>query len=218
MYTRKIIFPLTLCMCVVSFIGCSNNEEEMTEKPDISNDTKFPIIIDENTFHKTVVVNGKTYAINIQRSSPKRAIGDEETIYPRDPNATLASVPVLVSKGSYKKYYQNSFSPFAELRGFNYLLLRLDKFAFECKAPANAKQNSFDITNITKQGFATESASYKGYSIDRILVTTTGVVFKCSFYIQNGIAYDILGRQLTPDTPYPLPGNQVQYQFTYQLR
>lgn len=218
MYTRKIIILLTLCMCIVSFTSCSNNEEEMVEQQIVSNDTTFPIIIDENTSQKNIVVNGVTYTIKTKQSPKTRGIGGEETIYPRDPSATLASVPVLVSKGNYKKYLQKTFSPFAELRGVSYVLLRLDKFAFECKAPANAKQSSIDITNITKQGFATESASYKGYSIDQILVTTTGVIFKCSFYIQNGIAYNIAGQQLTPNTSYPLPGNQVQYQFTYQLR
>ena len=98
------------------------------------------------------------------------------------------------------------------------VLLRLDKFTFECKAPANAKQTSFDITNITEEGFATESASYCGFSIDQILSTTSGVIVKCSFYIQDGIAYNIAGQQLTPDTYYPLPGEQVRYQFTYELR
>lgn len=140
------------------------------------------------------------------------------SIYPRNPNATLASIPVMASKGTYKKYAKGSFSPFAELAGASIVMLRLDKFTFECKGPSNAKQTSFDITNITEEGFATESAAYKGFSIDQILSTTSGVIVKCSFYIQDGIAYNIVGQQLTPNTYYPLPGNKVQYQFTYELR
>ncbi|MDD7705512.1 MAG: hypothetical protein PUJ13_03850 [Bacteroidales bacterium] len=124
----------------------------------------------------------------------------------------------MVSKRKYKKYAVKQFTPFANLRGASYVLLRLDKFAFECKAPANAKTTSIDITNITNQGFATESASYRGFSIDNILSTTSGVVVKCSFYIQNGKAFNIGGQQLTSDKEYPLPGNQVRYQFTYELR
>ena len=80
----------------------------------------------------------------------------------------------------------------------------------------SARDNA--ITNITNQGFATESASYRGFSIDNILSTTSGVVVKCSFYIQNGKAFNIGGQQLTSDKEYPLPGNQVRYQFTYELR
>lgn len=218
MYTKKIIISLTLCMCVISFTSCSSNEEETMANQVVSYDTKFPIIIDENTSQKTVVVNGVTYTINAQPSSKTRAISGGETIYPRDPNATLSSVPVLVSKGEYKKYAQKSFSPFAALRGVSVVLLRLNKFSFVCKGPANAKPGSFDVTNITKQGFATEDASYKGFTIDKILVTTTGVILKCSFYIQDGIAYDLAGQQLTPNTSYPLSGDQVRYQFTYQVR
>lgn len=125
----------------------------------------------------------------------------------------------MVSKGKYKKYTnRTAYAPFSALSGASIVLLRLDKFTFECKAPANAKQTSFDITNITEEGFATESASYCGFSIDQILSTTSGVIVKCSFYIQDGIAYNIAGQQLTPDTYYPLPGEQVRYQFTYELR
>lgn len=218
MYTRKIITLLTLCMCIVSFTSCSDNEAEIVEKQVVSNDTKFPVIIDENTSQKNIVINGVTYTIKINNSPKTRGLGGDEPIYKRNPNATLASVPVLVSKGKYKKYARNSFSPFSELRGVSYILLKLDKFAFECKAPANAKPLSIDITNITKQGFTTEAADSKGFVIDKMLVTTTGVIAKCSFYIHNGIAYNIAGQQLTPETSYPLPGNQVQYQFTYELR
>lgn len=218
MYTRKIITLLTLCTCIVSFTSCSNNEAEIVEKQVVSNDTKFPVIIDENTSQKNIVINGVTYTIKIKKSPQTRGIGGDEPIYKRNPNATLASVPVLVSKGKYKKFVQHSFSPFSELRGVSYILLKLDKFEFECKAPANARATSIDITNITKQGFPTETANYKGFSIDNMLVTTSGVFVKCSFYIHNGIAYNIAGQQLTPETSYPLPGNQVRYQFTYELR
>ena len=185
---------------------------------ELRNDTKFPVIIDENTSQKNIVINGVTYTIKIKNSPKTRGLGGDEPIYKRNPNATLASVPVLVSKGKYKKFVQHSFSPFSELRGVSYILLKLDKFEFECKAPANARATSIDITNITKQGFPTETANYKGFSIDNMLVTTSGVFVKCSFYIHNGIAYNIAGQQLTPETSYPLPGNQVRYQFTYELR
>ena len=38
MYTRKIITLLTLCMCIVSFTSCSDNETEIVEKQVVSND------------------------------------------------------------------------------------------------------------------------------------------------------------------------------------
>lgn len=66
MYTRKIITLLTLCTCIVSFTSCSNNEAEIVEKQVVSNDTKFPVIIDENTSQKNIVINGVTYTIKIK--------------------------------------------------------------------------------------------------------------------------------------------------------
>ena len=37
------------------------------------------------------------------------------------------------------------------------------------------------------------------------------------FYIQDGIAYNVAGQQLTKNTYYPLAGDKVRYQFTYEL-
>lgn len=215
---NKLFNLIALCICLVTFASCSKDDEELMRKQAIQNDTDFPIIVDQDFTSKTVVVDGKTITITRGKNANTRAINGDEVIYPRDPNATLATTPIRVLEGKYKKYSKKSFSPFAELQGATYVLLRLSRYEFECKAPANAKQSSFDITNITKQGFATESASYKGYSIDKILVTTTGVIYKCSFYIQEGIAYNIIGQALNRNTPYPLAGENVRYQFTYQLR
>ena len=218
MSTRKLIYSIAIFACVFSFTSCSNNEDVISDVQEQPHETRFPVIIDENTSQKQIVVNGRTYTFNIHQGKRETKGVANETIYPRDPNATLASVPVQVSQGEYKKYAVGTFPPFAELAGASVVMLRLNKFTFECTGPANAKPMSFDITNITKQGFATESAKLKGFSIDQILTTTTGVIVKCSFYIQDGIAYNLLGQQLTGNTYYPLPGDQVRYQFTYETR
>ena len=81
MYTRKIITLLTLCMCIVSFTSCSDNEAEIVEKQVVSNDTKFPVIIDENTSQKNIVINGVTYTIKIKNSPKTRGLGGDEPIY-----------------------------------------------------------------------------------------------------------------------------------------
>ena len=220
--TGKIYFLLLAISSLFLGISCSNGEENfISTNETTSKDSIFPIRIDQNTSDTTVIVDGKTYVFHIHRNMPQtRAItGIGGSAHPVNPNATLATVPFMVSKGKYKKYTnRTAYAPFSALSGASIVLLRLDKFTFECKAPANAKQTSFDITNITEEGFATESASYCGFSIDQILSTTSGVIVKCSFYIQDGIAYNIAGQQLTPDTYYPLPGEQVRYQFTYELR
>lgn len=221
MAKKNVLFSMLVFSSILVFTGCSDTDDDIVLSQPKLKETSLPVIVDENTSKKEVVVDGKTYIFNIHNDIPStRSIGDVggEKIYPRDPNATLASVPVMVSKGTYKKYASKAFSPFADLAGVSIVMLRLDKFTFECVAPSNAKQTSFDITNITKEGFATESASYKGFSIDKILSTTSGVIVKCSFYIQDGIAYDIAGQQLTDNTYYPFPGNEVRYQFTYDVR
>lgn len=218
MITKRIILATVIFSSVIVCSSCSDKEEDFVTIQKSSKETTFPVIIDENTNRKEITVDGKTYVFNIHHLQQEtRAIGMDERIYPRDPNATLATVPVLASKGEYKKY-ESKYSPFADLSGVSIVLLRLNKFTFECKAPANIKQTSFDVTNITKEGFATESASRKGFTIDRILSTTSEVTLKCHFYIQDGIAYNIAGQQLTNSTYYPLPGDQVRYQFTYELR
>ena len=207
------------------FLGTSFSKDEekfISTNKTTSKDSIFPIRIDQNTSDTTVIVDGKTYVFHIHhRNMPQtRAItGIGGRIYPVNPNATLATIPIMVSKGEYKKYAKRTaYTPFSALSGASIVLLRLDKFTFECKAPANTKQTSFDITNITEEGFAEENASYCGFSIDKILSTTSGVIVKCYFYIQDGIAYNIAGQQLTPNTYYPLPGEKVRYQFTYELR
>lgn len=202
---------------VIPLFGCSADSDEISDSSkNESDNVEFPIIMDENHNSVTVNIDGKEITINYGGNAT-RGIGDGH-VYPKDPNATLATVPKMVSKGEYKKYTQGKFPPFAELSGVSVVMLRLDKFTFECKAPANAKQTSIDITNITPQGFATESASYRGFTIDKIMSTTSGVIVKCSFYIQDGIAYNIAGQQLTSGEYYPLPGEDVRYQFTYELK
>lgn len=213
MITKKILLSTLAVFTLSVFTSCSDNNDFVDNQNDLT-ETKFPIIIDENTTRKEIVVDGETYIFTFHHNNTSKTraiVGNSETIYERDPNATLATVPVLVSKGKYKKYAVGPSSPFAEIA-------RLDRFEFECRGPKDAKQTSFDITNITPQGFSTENAKYKGFSIDNILSTTSGVIVKCSFYIQNGKAYNVAGQQLTPDTSYPLPGNKVRYQFTYERR
>lgn len=199
---------------LIPLFGCSSDNDEISDLP--KSETEFPIIMDENHNSVTVNVDGKEITITYGGNATRGI--DDNHVYPRNPNATLATVPKMVSKGEYKKYTQGKFPPFADLSGVSVVMLRLDKFTFECNAPANAKQTSIDITNITPQGFATESASYRGFTIDKIKSTTAGVIVNCSFYIQDGIAYNIAGQQLTSGGYYPLPGEDVRYQFTYDLR
>lgn len=214
-----LVFFIAVLAGLVSLFGCSSDDDGLCDSGEIKTDSiKFPIIMDENHDSVTFWVDGKEITITYGRHGRDTRAIDDGKVYPRDPNATLASVPKLVSKGEYKKYIQGKFPPFADLAGVSVVMLRLNKFTFQCVAPANAKPTSIDLTNITPQGFATESANYRGYSIDKTLVTTSGVILNCSFYIQDGIAYGIGGQQLTSGAYYPLPGEQVRYQFTYELR
>lgn len=202
---------------IIPLFGCGGDNDDIPDLPkDDPDNVEFPIIMDEDHNSVTVNVDGEEITITYGGNSTRGI--DDGHVYPRDPNATLATVPKMVSKGEYKKYTQGKFPPFADLSGVSVVMLRLDKFTFECNAPANAKPTSVDITNITPQGFATESASYRGFSIDKIMSTTSGVIVKCSFYIQDGIAYNIAGQQLTSGEFYPLPGEDVRYQFTYELK
>lgn len=214
-----LLFFFVFVSVVAVMSSCDNedmsSEYVLGEKPD---SIKLPFMMDQDHDSVTVVVDGKTYTITYgKRDNGKtRGIGGDK-IYPRDPNATLATVPVMVSKGEYKKYAVGSYPPFAALPSNSVVLLRLDRFEFKCEAPANAKLFSFNITNITDQGFTTEDANYKGFTVDNIRSSTSGVIVNCSFYIQDGIAYNVAGQQLTKNTYYPLAGDKVRYQFTYEL-
>ena len=219
---KKIVFA-SFMTCLFFCTSCSEHEDEFVcsgnYERDALSESTFPVVIDENTSCKKVVVDGVTYTINIRNESKQsRGIDYSERVYDRDPKATLASVPVKVSEGKYKKYYNKASTPFAELAGVRFVMLRFDKYSFECVGPSNAKQLSFDITNITKQGFATESTSYRGFSIDNIVSSTSAVVVRCSFYIQNGAAYTVSGQQMTPDRDFPHCGKDVRYQFTYETK
>lgn len=224
---KNILYSAFLIANVILCGSCSDYEEELNDVSPKSTleETSFPIVFDEKTSQKEIVVNGQSITINVHNNTPNeisdtRAIGGGggETIYERDPNATLATVPVLVKKGTYKKYTNPSSTPFAGIGGAKYVLLRMDKFRFECVAPPNTKQLSVDITNITPQGYSSEGASAKGFVIESITSSTQSLRVLCSFYIQNGAAYNLSGQQLTPNTSFPLPGEEVRYQFTYETR
>lgn len=218
---KIVLSTILLVVSSFSFISCSNDDDFSIEEQETASDgtnSQFPILMDKDHPDATVVVDGKTITIHFDENEGLETRGiDDNKVYPRDPNATLASVPRLAEKGTYEKYAVKQFPPFAELAGATIAMLRLDRYTFQCVGPANANVG-FNITNITPQGFATKSANYRGYSINNILVTTDGVIMNCSFYIQNGIAYGVGGEQLTADTPYPLAGTDVRYQFTYTLK
>lgn len=219
MITKQNLFGMfAFLTCGLMLIGCSLDPEEVDGGR--SGDSSLSFTVTDTTTSKTVVLNGDTIVFTFGHKVPnniiRRSIGyNDDTVYERNPNAHLAPTPKLVSYGSYKKYAIQQFPPFAALRGVSVAVLRLDKFSFTCSAPAGTKLFSFDITNITPQGFANENATSRGFHVDGITQSTRGVFVDCSFYIQDGIAYDIAGMQLTPNTYYPLPGEKVQYQYTY---
>lgn len=214
MKINKLLTALTLVIpCIIT--SCSTDES--TNITEVEN-TSLPLIITPNTSPKHLYIDGKKYTFRFSSIKQTRAISP---VYSRDPNATLATKPRLAQKGKAQKYFSDhdiANSPFPALAGRGIVIMRFDRYEFECRAPRNTKQNSFYITNITPEGFAEANPESRGFSIDKIVSTTKGVIVKCSFYIQNGAAYDLLGRQLTADKQYPLKGEDVQYQFTYQTR
>lgn len=205
--------PILVILCIIT--SCSTDES--TNITEVEN-SSLPLIVTPSTSPQHLFIDGKKYTFRFSSIKQTRAIN---SFYSRDPNATLATKPRLVQKGKAHKYLSDhdiANSPFPALAGRGMVIIRFDRYEFECNAPAKTLQTSFDITNITPEGFAEESPKYRGFSIDKILSTDRGVTVKCSFYIQNGAAYDLAGRQLTANKQYPLKGEDVQYQFTYQTK
>ena len=104
MAKKNVLFSMLVFSSILVFTGCSDTDDDIVLSQPKLKETSLPVIVDENTSKKEVVVDGKTYIFNIHNDIPStRSIGDVggEKIYPRDPNATLASVPVMVSKGTY---------------------------------------------------------------------------------------------------------------------
>lgn len=206
-----LIFSLFICAC--------SDTHEIKPKNDVPKIyTSLPITVTESDTVIYFMHDGQIHKIYVNGYNPTnttRAISGGQKVYERNPDATLSSTPRLISAGKYQKVALNSFSPLANISGAKMILVRVNKYSVECNAPAGVNPFSYKIENITKQGFSDTNLDAFGYQVTKMENNTKGVFVTLTYFTKEGIAYDVSGRQLTPNTPYPINGMDVKYQYTY---
>lgn len=127
-----------------------------------------------------------------------------------------APTPKLIQKGKYKKYFIK-MSEFDWIPNYSFILMRMNKYSFTITLPNDALPYSVSIKAASKEGFSTEAGGTKGYTLGSIVKTARGYQIPVSFYIQDGAAYALDGKQLCANREMPIPGSQVKYTYTYNL-
>ena len=91
---KIVLSTILLVVSSFSFISCSNDDDFSIEEQETASDgtnSQFPILMDKDHPDATVVVDGKTITIHFDENEGLETRGiDDNKVYPRDPNATLA--------------------------------------------------------------------------------------------------------------------------------
>lgn len=210
-------------MCAGALLcGCSNDEGDpilADDYPYESEEWGEPIVLTKDHPVDSFYYDGGYVKVVYVPYAPKESVRNtvSRAIGGGDVGPLDAPVPTKIATGQYKKYYTKK-SEFNWIPEYSYLLLRLDQYSFTIDLPINARSQSLYLTPKTQEGFATADVSYKGYTIYPSIRHSKGFKTRVDFYIQNGAAYDILGRQLCANRDLPLPGTSVRYSYTYELQ
>lgn len=213
----KSLFTCALLGCVFMTTSCSNDDDNIiasSVSSQSSEETFEPVTFTAEDPTHVIMLDGNPVTFTLKTDSLKtRSVSSNIVLNEVGPFPT--ATPFLVKKGNYKKYF-SKLPQFDFLPSYSVVLLRLDEFRFDVNLPKSAAlDGACDLTPITEQGFATESANYKGYQLISKISHVDGYKLTFRFYIQSGIAYDLAGRQLCGDVDHPLPGADVRYNYTY---
>lgn len=200
--------------CDNDILSTVSESKTQLQTEDIFIDESFtPVTFTEEDPTHVIMLDGQPLTITLRTGFETKSISPRVEFTEVGPLA--APTPKLFNKGNYEKYV-TKLPQFSFLPSYQYVLLRLDEFGFEINLPKEAAQGgACELIPLTEEGFALNNANYKGCTLVSNVKHATGYKLTYHFYIQSGIAYDILGRQLSDNVDYPISGTKVRYNYVY---